>query len=646
MALAEHATTMELEGLIGFNGTVPNGMCYTKCGKYVIYPLGAMVVVKSTTSDLMSFLEGHLYNVSCLSLSNCGNFLASGETAPNAGTKADVIIWDLKKAIANIKTKEGQASYSIRKLRIHMGKVEDLHWSCDDKFIATLGGVDDNKVTIWIVENGKPISGAPAGPDRTTCVRWLNNRNDRFVTGGINSLRVWAVDASIPKIHAMETKLGTLKRVFTCIGISKDDKVAYCGTKTGDVIRVRLDRDPIPTSFNQADKLRPLFDAISKVKFGKGVKSLLTYQNPATGNTNIYVGAGDGKIALLNPNMNLVAGVECDLMGSVTSICLHPDGSGLLAGTSQSNRYRLDIDLKSELNTTGHEGPINQVIFPKACPELFITCAASDIRVWNMDARQELIRIQVPNLECHCIDITGQGSTIVSGWSDGRVRGFLPESGKLKFVIPNAHHESVTALALCNDDEFNPPYRLVSGGKDGRVRMWNVSPSYQTMVFNAKDHRDRVNSIKVTKDNSQCISASADGSCIIWDLLKLVRIAAVVEPTVFKSVLYHPEESQILTASASFKIGYWDAYDGSPIRVVEGGNAAMNALDVTPDGEKFVSGGADRLVKLWEYDDGLVCGTGKGHSGEVSCVKFSPDLKKIVSVGKDGGIFIWKAPKV
>lgn len=41
-----------------------------------------------------------------------------------------------------------------------------------------------------------------------------------------------------------------------------------------------------------------------------------------------------------------------------------------------------------------------------------------------------------------------------------------------------------------------------------------------------------------------------------------VRLAAFVEPTIFKSVLYHPEESQILTCGTNFKVAYYDAYDG------------------------------------------------------------------------------------
>lgn len=68
---------------------------------------------------------------------------------------------------------------------------------------------------------------------------------------------------------------------------------------------------------------------------------------------------------------------------------------------------------------------------------------------------------QVPNLECYCVGITQSGGTIVSGWSDGKVRAFYPESGKLKFVLSDAHSEGVTAIALAHDDDTRPPWRCV-----------------------------------------------------------------------------------------------------------------------------------------------------------------------------------------
>jgi WD40 repeat protein len=71
--------------------------------------------------------------------------------------------------------------------------------------------------------------------------------------------------------------------------------------------------------------------------------------------------------------------------------------------------------------------------------ELFATCGGSDIRVWNSRNCVELLRIQVPNVEVHCVAFTMDGTQILSGWSDGKVRAFGPQSGKLLFVINDAH---------------------------------------------------------------------------------------------------------------------------------------------------------------------------------------------------------------
>jgi hypothetical protein len=48
---------------------------------------------------------------------------------------------------------------------------------------------------------------------------------------------------------------------------------------------------------------------------------------------------------------------------------------------------------------------------------------------------QELLRIQVQNLECNCVCFSHDGKSIISGWSDGKIRAFGPQSGQ---SIPKA----------------------------------------------------------------------------------------------------------------------------------------------------------------------------------------------------------------
>jgi len=149
--------------------------------------------------------------------------------------------------------------------------------------------------------------------------------------------------------------------------------------------------------------------------------------------------------------------------------------------------------------------------------------------------------------------------------------------------------------------------------------------------------------------------------------------------------------------SSLLQLSYWDASDGSAIRIVEGSTSAeVSALAVDCEGAAIVSGGGDKLVKLWGYDEGhcyyagegrlsgralagpcasrpapgfrrapsvaewwvfadalvaphCCCGapccprpSGVAHSGAITGVAVTPDKRHIVSTGAEGGICIWK----
>jgi len=270
---------------------------------------------------------------------------------------------------------------------------------------------------------------------------------------------------------------------------------------------------------------------------------------------------------------------------------------------------------------------------------VFLTSSITDIRVWNATSRQELLRIQVPNMECYCADFMGDGKSIISGWSDGKIRAFLPQSGKLLYVINDAHTNGVTALALSSDCG-----RIVSGGMEGQVRIWRIS-STQTLEASMKEHTTRVWCIKMTADNLKAVSASADGSCIVWDLQTKTRSLCLFESTLFKSIVYHPDESQLLTTGSDRKVGYWDTFDGQAIRMLEGSDEGeLTTLSMSNSGSHYVSGGEERLVKLWDYDEGVCKGIGVGHSGAITCAAISPDQSFIVTTGSEGAIMIWSMP--
>jgi cilia- and flagella-associated protein 52 len=455
-------------------------------------------------------------------------------------------------------------------------------------------------------------------------IRFFNTTHNKLITIHNYSLRIWTCDLVAKKVGYQEINMGQIKRKFQCIVIDPTDTSAYLGTLTGDVIEINLER----CLYKRIGPAKRLFQQ------GVNVLSLLH-------NGDLLAGAGDGTIAKINIE-NMLVKSEAKVMGAVTSITLTADSTHFFAGTSKATLYWCNTDqICPELRNTCHYERINGIAFPAGYSDLFATCSLHDIRVWNAITRQELLRIEVPGLDCHSVSFMADGKSIISGWSDGKIRAFLPQSGKLLYAINDAHNHGVTALCPTNDCQ-----RIVSGGQEGEVRLWRIGRQTQVMEASLKEHRGRVDEVKINRNDSQAVSTSYDGSCIIWDLITHTRIMCLFESTMFKSVVYHPDESQLITTGSDRKITYWDCFDGQAIRMLDGSQTdEVNTLAITAEGEHFVSGGQDKTVKLWSYDEGISYYQGTGHSGAITKIAIAPNQKFIVSVGTEGAIFMWHTPE-
>lgn len=620
------ADAIELVSALGFAGNVSSGLVAHPDGEHIIYPLGSTVVVKNSRTGKQTFLHSHTDIITTIALSPDGSKIASGQRT-HLGFKAKVVIWDFNTA------KMGESNATLVDLpAYHTGKVQSLAFSCSGQYLASLGGTDDNKLAIWNTETGGKVGFAQAASESALTVRFYNNTDSKLVTAGYNHVRRWSIDFDAEKLDHVEANMGTLRRVFKCVAIDADDSIVYAGTSTGDILSISL----VPRT--------PNFLQAGNELFRKGIRSI-TYIRAPNGRPQIIAGCGDGSVVALDAKSmkKIDAG---SVMGEATSVTpvrasVNDLVSQLYIGTNESNVYFCtdvgNLRDSIQLRSSCHFHAINDVAFLHGLDAVFVTCSQNDIRVWNARKNQELLRIQVPNVKCSAVALPKTGDLILSAWEDGKIRAFKPVSGKLEFVINDAHPSGVTALGVTNDCET-----IISGGQEGAVRFWGMRN--RKMQASLKEHKGPVTSICVRSDDKECISSSDDGSCIQWDLLNHRRTQAMFAQTMFKSALYHPDESQILTCGSDRKLTYWDAFDGNAIRILEASQHQINALDVDYEGDCFVAAGNGCQVKVFSYDEGELVATGEGHSGHINSVRIAPDQRTMVSVGEEGAIFVWKYP--
>jgi WD40 repeat protein len=85
------------------------------------------------------------------------------------------------------------------------------------------------------------------------------------------------------------------------------------------------------------------------------------------------------------------------------------------------------------------------------------------------------------------------GKTIISGWSDGKIRGFGPQSGKLLYTINDAHHKAVTAIAVTSDSS-----RIISGGEEGERHTLHVTCVFAALHPSSCRHMHQLFTVSCT----------------------------------------------------------------------------------------------------------------------------------------------------
>ncbi|XP_072239974.1 cilia- and flagella-associated protein 52 isoform X2 [Leuresthes tenuis] len=604
---------LELDAIIGFNGHVPSGLRVHPDREHLIYPLGCTVILKRITDDKQEFLHGHTNNVSCISVSKSGSYIASGQVN-FMGFQAAVIIWNFAQRAIHAQ------------LLLHKAKVEALAFSPNDKYLVSLGGQDDDRIVVWNIETkqaicGSPASGRTAGHSLT--VQYSNTDDNIFVSGGSQTLRVWELDLPNRKIRPTDCNTGKLKRIVKCIEVSEDDQFIFCGTTSGDIMKINL-------------KMGILSDyGPVKVKYCQGVSVLRLLQSG-----DLLVGSGSGALTLCS-KANFKTLKIAQLEKGVTSIAGSADEQQFFVGTEAAQMYCLSCEsFKAELVSTSHSSAVKDVAIPFGTSELFATCSDQDIRLWHKDRPKELLRITVPNVTCNSLDFMTDGHSIISAWNDNKIRVFAPESGRLMLTINNAHKRGVTAIAGTRDCK-----RIVSGGGDGQVRVWELLPHGHRLLEIMKEHKATVSCVKIKSNDKECITASSDGACIVWDIVRFVSLQMMIANTLFRTLCYHPEEYQIITSGTDRKVAYWDVYDGSIIRELEGSQSgAINGMHITQDGKHFVTGGDDKMVKVWDFMEGEVTHVGVAHGSSITSMKICSNSRILVSTSADGAILRWKFP--
>jgi len=100
-----------------------------------------------------------------------------------------------------------------------------------------------------------------------------------------------------------------------------------------------------------------------------------------------------------------------------------------------------------------------------------------------------------------------------------------------------------------------------------------------------------------------------------------------------------PDGTKMVSGSKSLIV--WDMKTGTPLKTLTGHNKSVDAVVITSDGKQIVSGSNDSTIKIWDIESGKNIDTLIGHQSSIRAIAITPDGKNIVSASHDTTLKVW-----
>lgn len=211
-------------------------------------------------------------------------------------------------------------------------------------------------------------------------------------------------------------------------------------------------------------------------------------------------------------------------------------------------------------------------------------------------------------------------------------------------AVLEGHVATVRALAWSAEG-----MRLVTGGADGVVRLWE--PSGRATSAEADWQSDVIAevgseawAVAFSPDGARVAAACADATARVWDVDSgRETLRCVGHDGVVYGVAFAPDGRRLVTGGRDGTARIWDAATGSEEMRLHGGSGTVYSVAFSPDGAHVATGGQDGTVRLWEVAAGKELLTLRGHSGRVFFVAFSRRGDLLASASEDATVRVWDA---
>jgi WD40 repeat protein len=339
------------------------------------------------------------------------------------------------------------------------------------------------------------------------------------------------------------------------------------------------------------------------------------------------------------------------------------DGSVMVWDDHERKTDRQRRNLSPSLTFLGHSGPVFAAAFTPDGNRIASAGYDGRILLWKPVADSAGSGVKSTfdfAMEGHtapidALQFSADGETLVTGSYDNSVRLWDVKNGKLHETL-RGHAGRVRAVAMIpfpgqKTQKDAPPVksRLISGGLDGHVKVWDLQGYREELVLGAdivRAHDDSVLGVSFSPDGHNILSASRDRTARLWDRTsgKLLGEFQQGHHYLATTEVFFPDGTRFLTAAVDNTARIWDVATGMQVQTLDGTGVSAAAA-VSRDGTRIATGSERRTARIWDARGNRLAET-PDHKAEVTAVAFSPSGRLLFTGDELGRCRVWDASDI
>ncbi len=543
------------------------------------------------------------------------------------------------------------SSLETRSLSIDHGGIQCLEFESDGNRLAC--GNADGSLVLFDLESEQPVA-KMQHPATVVCAAFLPGTGK--LLAGLANGEIWTWDATN---QSLVNEFSAHRDVVSGIFGLPDGSRFVSSSIDGNICVWNLDtHEQLATLTRRAFDPKWIIPAIShdghRMAFGSKYREvsivdvdtnkLVSAVTGPKGNVTAIKFTPDGKCIAFGSSYATATTVttwDCEARQRiglhrghtdfVSRLASSPDGQ-LLASASWDGTTRL-------WSLHAAEGFV--ALDPQQEMLLSVACSPDGTRLYAGSNSGSIVEIDAVTGDCTArfrghlssvldLAVDSSGQEVVSASADRTLRAWDAETRSCTAVM-KGHEGAVGAVAVLPDGK-----RCVSGSNDKTIRVWDLTTGQELARF--VGHEEQVVSVAIRADGRRLASGSRDRTVRLWDLETEEELAVLRgHDAAVDTVVWMPDGRRIASSGWDHTIRVWDVASGTELLAIRG---AQPKIASSADGTRILSGGQDESVRVWDSETGEELTVLQGPE-IIEAIVMTPDGERVVAVGQYGKVVIW-----